>query len=885
MSTKLSEEDIRTRVVYEWLKGHGFSPHDISLEYAFDIKLGRNIYTVDGATRKNPSYHPRSDILVRTNDGRNLLIIEVKAPNEHLDEAAREQAISYARLLREGGIAPFVILTNGQSSKIYDSFSGELLVGKEIPTDHRHVKSGYKVTTDDLAFRAKALENFISLSQENFLAFCQNQVDYRMHPLRSNDPLTGKKYIPSLYIDRPEPQHKLNKLLFEAKKHLVVVTGPPQVGKTSFICHAVETYLAKGLPCLFFPAIGLEKGLLWELSEDFEWQLGNGNLSHQALYQQLCQVSFRVNQRLFIFIDGWNETSRQFAALLDQDCKRIGIENITIIITFTNTAAPRLLKDDAGNPAHVAEAASLTVGDIELLAISPEDLLKQKPDSIVFLNHYTQDELTAAYGKYAQLFDVLVPLNHQKSPDPFLIRIGMQHFRGRTLPEFLDEPTLMVSFLKGKAIRAVGLEYPTITSMLSILGRELFEQDQAISWEKAARSWGIPLTEIPECLFEAAILAKTNLHAELPAIDFYNERERDFVIAFWVNRWSETANTVSSMRQKFSCAVQTGIGTSSLRWFLRKQPTILAQAAKALTNFESPVVRGIIVSSLWKSIDHFCEADWLLDVIKMAVNDDDQFIKTEAAKLIAVARDDQRELAKIIADDEELIESLISVEESDISESLLQVTYETLRDLHWDYVMGESTASPITKTLISLIELHDDNVCRNALTALGFIEPDLLLQEVPNVFLAKAGEPIDYIRSLCTEGVGNAVYGLQENYYGSLCPGYLEILQDNPVQMYEEYLKMQELCHPVITRLYPEKCASDLAEILESLYPDEKHMSILQQEFGLAYRIPSPADVLARKYQLPLPFPESDIAFTPLNDNENSSRGIQNAPFQPKSEN
>lgn len=867
---KLSEEDIRTKIVYEWLKDHGFSPSDISLEHSFDIKLGRNTYTVDGANRKNPSYHPRSDILVRTNDGRNLLIIEVKATNEQLDEAAREQAISYARLLKKGGIAPFVILTNGQDSKIYDSFSGELIGAEEIPLDHRHVKSGYQVTIDDLTFRAKALENFISLSQENLLTFCQNQVDYRMRPLRSSDPLTGKKYIPSLYIDRFESQVQLEKLLFDSNHHLVIITGPPQVGKTNFICHAVETYLAKGFPCLFFPAIGLEKGLLWELSEDFEWQLGNGNLSYQALYQQLCQVSSRVNRRLFVFIDGWNETSRQFASMLDQDCKRIDVENITIIVTFTNTAAPRLLRDAAGNPAHIAEAASLTLGDIELLAISPEELLKQKPDSIVFINHYTETELTDAYGTYSQLFDVLVPPNHQKISDPFLLRIGMQNFRGRTLPEVLDEPSLMVSFLQEKASRAVGLEYPTVTSMLSILGKKLFEHDRAISWEKAARAWGIPLTEIPECLFEAAILAKTNLYAELPTIDFYNERERDFVIAFWVNKWPETANTVPLMCQEFNHAVQTGVGISSLRWFLRKQPIILTQAAKALTSFESPIIRGIIVSSLWRSIDYFYKADWLLDVIKMAVNDDDQFVKTEAAKLIAVATEDERELARIIAQDEDLIEALISVEESEVSDSLLDVTFRALRDLHWDYCMGEDPNSPVTRTLISLIKLHNDNVCKNALAALGFIEPDLLLQEIPNVFLAKADKPIDYVRALCTEGVGNAVYGLRENYYGSLCPGYLEVLQDNPMQMYEEYLKMCKLCCPVISRLYPEKCASDLFYILESLYPDEKHMPILLQEFGMAHRIPSYADVLARKYQLPLPFPETDIAFTPLNGNENS---------------
>src|SRR5437763_16968626 len=91
-----SEEDIRTKVVTTWLADHGFGPSDISVEYSFEIRLGRKILSIDSEKLKKTAsqvFRPRADVLVRSHDGRNLLIVEVKAPNEPLDENVREQGI------------------------------------------------------------------------------------------------------------------------------------------------------------------------------------------------------------------------------------------------------------------------------------------------------------------------------------------------------------------------------------------------------------------------------------------------------------------------------------------------------------------------------------------------------------------------------------------------------------------------------------------------------------------------------------------------------------------------------------------------------------------------------------------------------------------------
>jgi hypothetical protein len=134
--SQYSEDDLRTKIVAEWLRGHGISSNDIRLEYTFSVRLGRKLYLVgedklieiasktSAKSQPQPQVvHPRADILARNSDGKNLFIVETKAPDEDLDDGARDQGISYARLLHEGNIAPSVVITNGRETKIFDSLS------------------------------------------------------------------------------------------------------------------------------------------------------------------------------------------------------------------------------------------------------------------------------------------------------------------------------------------------------------------------------------------------------------------------------------------------------------------------------------------------------------------------------------------------------------------------------------------------------------------------------------------------------------------------------------------------------------------------------------------------------------------------------------------
>jgi hypothetical protein len=881
-----SEEDIRTKIVTAWLADHGFGPSDISVEYSFEIRLGRKILLVGSEKPEKSSsqvFRPRADILVRSLDGRNLLIVEVKAPDEPLDDGVREQGICYARLLRTGGIAPFVVLTNGRETKIYDSITEELINGAVISLDHPHVKAGFRVSSDDIAIKAEAIETFISLSPDNLIEFCKQQVAYRMCFLKDEDPHSGKKFIPSLYVERGEAKENLVELLDEKKRRVVVVIGPPQVGKTNFICHTVEEHLERGLPCLFYPAIGMEKGLLNAICEDFKWILGDSSSAYNIIHHKLQRILRRTHQRLCIFIDGWNEADLALARTIDRESERLSGYDVACVISMTNVAANRLLKDEVGNPSHIAQAVGVSVAEIPVFEMEPTKSEKEKKKlenpsskwSRVYINSYSDSEIEYAYRKYAGIFNVQVdgldiekvshnvwiPSSHIFTKDPFLLRVAMEQFRGQVLPRVLEEPDLLEKSIELKSSRATDLRDKCVPEILSILADEMFSRDLPIRQSVAMKCWGLPATdEPPKGLFEAALLAKVCDERKLPAVDFYYGRERDFVVACWARNWtSKLKNGQESVIRELSLAGQTPIGLEALRWFL-KQPIYreyLEYVVPFFNLYENPLIRRVLLSLLsevlrWDDKDQ----TWIRDIVNKGAKDSDILVRVETVKLVAILTEEWEKVAEIIGHDEELISHLLMIEEEyPLGEpGVGHLLLDTFERLHWEEIGQDHEDSTISLLMKNLLDHNLRFVRIAAAKVLGYIAPDIFLFELTRLIKKSTDSRIREKIEEYADGVPLVIRQYGERYYGSYCPGWLESLKDDQEELYEEYKRMCELCIPIIGYYWPKDFCQDLRDLLDDLQPNQ---SILDAQEG-----PDAKEVIAQKsalrYQLPLPFDEPD---------------------------
>jgi hypothetical protein len=813
-SVLLTEEDVKAKVVNDWLFSHGFGSKDVVLEKTFEIQLGRKSTTIgDG---KGWVKQGRCDYLVKAHDGRNLLVVEVKAPGEILDDDVKIQAISYGRLLLTGGMAPFVVVTNGTDVQIFDTITCERIDGA-IPVHHPHVLNNFQCTGGDIALRAEALRSFISLSNHNLTAFCSNAVAFHMALLRSDDLDSGKKYIPHLHTKREEETEKLRMLLSDNSSHVTLAVGSPQVGKTNFICRFVEDLLASGEPCLFYPAIGIRQGLISEVLEDFSWTFSEStSIVHIA--QKLDLILKKASQRLTIVIDGWNEAESRIAVELNQECKRLGSSNIRFILSTTDTSARRLLVDGANNLGFIADELKLTATAIPLI----EEEKRTDVDSlsqfrIVRVGQYSNKEMELSYKTYSSNYNVEVPDEHQKINNPFLIGIAMKHYKGATLPLRLDEPYLIGKYLEHK-YKLIGNTDPTeIVSILREVAASAVESDLPVSQiqllNRLPQFRGI-LSHTP--FFEASILTRRYERGDF-TLDFYNGRERDFVVALWIRDWPGSLLSASSRLAEFDFALKTNAGSDALRWFLSQETFSghLELIAKEVASGTTVAGKQIIISSTTRLLSKGHDSEeWMEVLMKMGLDDPSNLVKIEAVKLLTIMSEEDDDLAAYAAKDLTIITQLLKIDEEFPLEegSGGHMVLRALRSLQWD-AAPEGDASEITSILESIIDGGSGQDRSAAAKALGFIAPDVFFQIITDRLKNNLDQSFAHD---IFKGVELACDELEEMLYGSMCPGLLNALEDDPEGKEVEYKKYLGYFNPVINTFGIEKCGR-LLGILKAL--------------------------------------------------------------------
>jgi hypothetical protein len=849
-----SEEDVRSKVVLSWLASHGFTSADIQVEQSFELRVGHNVWRVGPKEKKAGGVlHPRADVLVRHVDGRNLLVVEVKAPGEPLDDEARDQGLSYARLCR-GEIAPFVVLTDGNRARIFDSITGAEIDGEAVPKDHPHARGGFCVTGEHSDLRAEALERLVSLHPGNLAGFCRAQVDVRMRKLRDPDPRSGRKYIPDLYVERPKAQRRLDALIAEGRR-VVLVVGPPQVGKTNLVCHSVERRLEQGEPTLFYPAIAVG-GLAAELRADFEWTLGQGIGSEALAAGRLARVARAAGRRLVIFVDGWNEAAVDAARSIDAAAERIASADVTFVISMTNVAARRLLTDGVGDPAFVADAAGIPLHDLALLEHRTHRL--SKSSSVVSVGNYDEDERLRAYGRYAIALDVRVPRTHQPIYDPLLLRSAMLVCSGGTLPVTLDDPVFLEKHIESKLVRA-RLRNPAIgRAMLVSAAEELTAHGAPASVSRLLERWGIALRDgVPDGLLEAALLVhngqrdtRTAPGAEdaVPAdgLDFYVQRERDYVIAYWACRWGSLSGKADEeVAAALSQAVATEVGRGALEWFLAQlNSRPLVQRASYLLEAEGePRLRQLLIKSIFaiknpKSADAYL----LLAAVRAGLKDPDPDVRLEASDAVAELHDGDWEPARTaLARDPEVVRSLLRLHRDYPFhvDSGPVPGLDALHTLHGGSYNGWADfdrKSPVTAALAAFAENPDFE--EPALLAFAYIAPHPFLtwlaallargeHSSTNPYARYEGALANAIRRMHTvlytvfEREGGYIDALSDRTPGNWGGTEDDTPRDLINRHCAEYTEFRRIYEPIIRHFEGHRVARELSDFLADLRPEE----------------------------------------------------------------
>lgn len=317
-----NEEKIKNNIILPFLFDCGFNPNELSFEDQFTIALGRGRFNVNG--REQRIANGRLDILCKR-DSDNLCVIEVKAEGVNLTDDDRVQGLTYARLMEP--MAPFVIVTNGSKTKVFNTISGEEV---EKPYSSNWTISGIQ---SEIELRYEALHQFLGMSLDNLLTFCNLHNERQLSIFKSSKVddyfnKFDKKYISELYVNRDIAEESFELFVNQHEKSTFALIGDAGTGKTNTMLNFVDSYQLNN-PILFYSGTLLNGSLFKKIQRDFN-RFFSSEESTERLFKKISYLIRKHRKPLFLVIDAideWDSTDKvQQLNELSEVCNDLGIK-------------------------------------------------------------------------------------------------------------------------------------------------------------------------------------------------------------------------------------------------------------------------------------------------------------------------------------------------------------------------------------------------------------------------------------------------------------------------------------------------------------------------------------------------------------------------------
>lgn len=563
----MNEESIKNQVILPYLQSIGAGIDELKFESPFSVRLGRNVYRIEKDTPSEMA-HGRSDILCKRGD-QNLFIIEVKADNVEITEDDVDQGISYARLVHP--IAPFVIVTNGKTTRVIDTITKKNLSGIDINTQSVFWQGGCKLNAEEeIQQRYDALTRFIGYSTQNLIAFSRSQMNDRIGELRGSQNELNKKYIPELYLDRPEIKDLFQEFL-ESSSQCFTMVGEAGVGKTNYICALSESIIGDHV-VLFFNVATLSGDIISSIKEDFNWIFSSNLDAPEILRRLYSLLDKRGKQKVCIFLDAIDEaTSPSFVLDLNNFARRLkDFPDVRLCISCKTSEYNKFLFHQ-GDPTILYESI------FRLKSIDERGGIRENNPYSVLIQRFNENELPKLETIYKKTFGFNGTLSGNVRDEchlGFMLRVVAEVYRNSQLPTVIDNIILINTYLEKKFDK---VDAEISRNCLREIGSTLIEskplpssQKQRLLVDKIEESelrkrLCLNVTDkLPSGLFSYNILTRTEIDG-LRYIGFYYSRIRDYAVAILALKLPSL--TDDEFRKKIPLLFENSAGQSALSWY------------------------------------------------------------------------------------------------------------------------------------------------------------------------------------------------------------------------------------------------------------------------------------------------------------------------------
>ena len=528
------EETVRN-IVVNYFHDLGFTTDEIKLEVQFKVKLGTYDVLVEGRKREH-LWRARSDILV-THNGRNLAVVETKRSDHTLKEEDAEQALSYARLLKQ--MAPFAIVTNGSDVKVYDVFSEEL---KELETalDSAWEKNGRQSSPVGEYLRFEAARKLFRFNPEAIVAFCKSQMERGLSEVKGSI-AQGRSYVPELFVQRAGVDDAFHEWL-DSDLPVFAIVGDSGSGKTNAMCHLAEHASSEHL-VLFYQAMTLQNDMLSSIHKDLVWEF-EAEKEIVFFINRLSEFANKRNCNVIIVVDGLDEfigDQRLLKNELSDLAQRLRGSPVKLCVSCKSFDWNQYVIDKRRTYNQFAK----NIFPAREIVHQPASYSPPEAEHVgVSLSNFSPEEKHAAFEKYKEAFNLEANLAGEVDKEcvfPLMMRLvaeACQNGNLRLLSSF-SNIEIFERYVENRlgvfesSRRTIGKEILTEIAILSIESGERFID---LATLKAAMLWTDDVRETFYDLIRINLIRAVE-HDSREKATFSFERIRAFVYTTVAKRW------------------------------------------------------------------------------------------------------------------------------------------------------------------------------------------------------------------------------------------------------------------------------------------------------------------------------------------------------------
>lgn len=577
----LNEEELRSKVLLPYLQALNIPPSNIALEQTFSVRLGHTV--LDSKGREKQKISGRLDVLVKDSDGQNLFIVELKAPHVELSDDDVNQGISYARLLDQ--IAPFVVVTNGITSRVYDTITKQEIKEMRLNESDFWINSRQLSTQEDLNIRFEAMQYFLGYSTENLQSFCVAQRERAMSALKGQQ--SNRKYNPKTYVKRSDVRVAIDSFI-KSNSTAFVILGESGVGKTNEICSFAEE-LGNDHLVLFVNATEISESVDKTLSREFNWGFSE-NIVFSEIVRRLTRLGNLLNKRILLFIDSLDEAEatnieRSISELVSNISSSNGVIKLIVSIKMADWSR---FSTFSGTPSKLH-----LLLDKSWYCTDKDSSSDPRPFVLTTFSDSEKSEAIEAYSKFYNLLPFPSGTVRNYCNHPFLLRVVSELYcDGRNIPSDISEELLIETWIQRKLQNTDNSDFYRFA--LVKLAQAIYEE----SIDKAQLR--VTYRELESASIDTVIKGTNTLDAvgifnKLESLgftivqkdykgvshySFYYGPVRDYFIARHILKLDKMSD--DTMLKQLPCCLENSILRSSLFWHLRRAPSSHIHAVKSL---------------------------------------------------------------------------------------------------------------------------------------------------------------------------------------------------------------------------------------------------------------------------------------------------------------